>query len=157
MRRRPLARERAIRALVEAGQPIETVAQVAQRSARVMGKQAEREGWLIRVPEEDIGQKVREVARMLLDRIEEAGRTALENGGIINKSEIDALAYLIKSLNGLTGIEADSRAEEIARQKQNTRNDQRAAILKRINERIVELAQELAAKMVGERDRAGRG
>ena len=94
---------------------------------------------------------------MLVARIEEASRAALENGGIINKSEIDSLAYLIKSLNGLIGIEGDSRAEEIARQKQSTRNDHRAAILKRINERIVELAKELAARMVGERDRVGRG
>ena len=100
------------------------VAQAAQRSARMIAAQAEREGWLIAPPpSHDIGAKVREVANMLVARIEEASRAALENGGIINKSEIDLLAYLIKSLNGLIGIEGDSRAEELARQKQITRND----------------------------------
>jgi len=158
MRPKPLAQGRAIRALVEAGQPIEMVAQAADRSARMLAKQAEREGWLIAPPpSHDIGAKVREVANMLVARIEEASRAALENGGIINKSEIDSLAYLIKSLNGLIGIEGDSRAEELAIKKQNTRNEHRAEILKRINERIVELAEEIAARLVGDRDRVGRG
>jgi hypothetical protein len=94
---------------------------------------------------------------MLLARIEEAGRTALENGGKINKSEIEALSQLIKSLNGLIGLDGGKRAEEIARKKQIRTDEDRAAILERIHERIVELAQELAEKMVREQDRAARG
>ena len=159
MKRKPLAQWRAIRALVErdARPTIELVAQAAGRSARTIAIEAEREGWeLDREPDEDIGGKVRDVARMLLTRIEQAGRIALENGGKINKSEIDSLAHLIKSLNGLTNLEGVKRAEENAR-KQIKSDDHRAAILQRINERIVELAQKLAAKMVAERDRPGRG
>jgi hypothetical protein len=160
MKRKPLAQWRAIRALVEreARPTIELVAQAAGRSARMIEIEAEREGWVLdREADEDIGEKVRDVARMLLARIEEAGRTALENGGKINKSEIDALAHLIKSLNGLAGLDGGKRTEEIAKQKQIKTDDYRAAILTRINERIVELAQKLAATMVGERDRPGRG
>jgi hypothetical protein len=159
MKRKPLAQWRAMRALVEEARPtIELVAQATGRSARRIAIEAKRAGWeLDREPEEDIGGKVREVARMLLARIEEAGRTALENGGKINKSEIDSLSHLIKSLNGLIGLEGTKRAEEIARKKQIRTDEDRAAILERIHERIVELAQELAEKMVLERDRAARG
>lgn len=159
MKRKPLAQWRAIRALVEEARPtIELVAQATGRSARRIAIEAERQGWdLDQEPDEDIGAKVREVARMLLARIEEAGRAALENGGKINKSEIDSLSHLIKSLNGLIGLEGTKRAEEIARKKQIRTDEDRAAILERIHERIIELAQELAEKMVLERDRAARG
>ena len=84
MKRKPLAQWRAIRALVErdARPTIELVAQAVGRSARRIAIEAEREGWeLDHEPDEDIGGKVRVVARMLLARIEEAGRIALENGG----------------------------------------------------------------------------
>jgi hypothetical protein len=159
MKRKPLAQWRAMRALVEGALPtIELVAQAASRSARIVAIEAEREGWQIeRESDEDIGEKVRDVARMLLTRIDEAGRTALENGGKINKSEIEALSHLIKSLNGLTNLDGGKRVEEIAKQKQIKKDDYRATILTRINERIVELAQELAEKMVRERDRPARG
>jgi hypothetical protein len=159
MKRKPLAQWRAMRALVEGALPtIELVAQAASRSARIVAIEAEREGWQTeREPDEDIGEKVRDVARMLLTRIDEAGRTALENGGKINKSEIEALSHLIKSLNGLTNLDGGKRVEEIAKQKQIKKDDYRATIFTRINERIVELAQELAEKMVRERDRPARG
>jgi hypothetical protein len=159
MTRQPLAQWRALRALAEGARPtIDLVAQAAGRSARQMQIVAEREGWrLDRVPEEDIGEKVRTVAGLLLERIEAAGRAALENGGKINKSEIDALSHLIKSLNGLTGLDGGRRVEEIAREKQIGRDEDRAAVLTRINERIIELAQEYAAEMVGKTHRPARG
>ncbi|MEW9806817.1 hypothetical protein ABUE31_12570 [Mesorhizobium sp. ZMM04-5] len=149
MKRRPLAVWRARRALIEGARPtIELVAQASGCSGRNLAAIAEREGWrLDRAPEDEIGAKVRAVAGMLLERVEAAGRSVLENGGNINKSEIDALSQLIRSLNGLIGLGGDARSQQIAREKQIRRDEDRAAILMRVNERIVELAQELAGKM----------
>ena len=130
------------------------VAQAAQRSARMIAAQAERDGWLTAPPpSHDIGAKVREVANMLVARIEEASRAALENGGIINKSEIE--------LAGLSDQEPQRAYRDRGGQQSRGTSPGRsrwpgvtncAAILKRINERIVELAaRSWAARTVGAR------
>lgn len=152
MKRKPLAEWRAIRALLEGARPtIELVAQATARSARALELEAEREGWrLDRVPEEDIGEKLRSVIALLVERVQALGRKALEDGTRIDKSEIDGLLSIIKGLDKVAEI---TRTEESAKQKQIRRDEDLGDVLTQINQRIVEFAQELAQEMAGTADR----
>ena len=152
MKRKPLAEWRAIRALLEGARPtIELVAQATARSASALELEAEREGWrLDRVPEEDIGEKLRSVIALLVERVEALGRKALEDGTRIDKSEIDGLLSIIKGLDKVAEI---TRTEESAKQKQIRRDEDLGDVLTQINQRIVEFAQELAQEMAGTADR----
>lgn len=152
MIRRPLAKWRAIRALLEGARPtIELVAQTSGYSSRTIELQAEREGWrLDRMPEEDIGEKLRVVIALLVERVEALGRKALEDGAKIDKSEIDGLLSIIKGLDRVAEI---TRTEESAKQKQIRRDEDLGDVLTQINHRIIEFAQELAQEMAGTANR----
>jgi hypothetical protein len=152
MKRKPLAEWRAMRALLEGARPtVELVAQATARSARSLELAAEREGWRIdRMPEENIGEKLRGVIALLVERVEALGRKALEEGARIDKSEIDGLLSIIKGLDKVAEI---TRTEESAKQKQISRDEDLADVLTQINQRIIEFAQELAQEMAGTADR----
>lgn len=153
MNSRPLAQWRAMRALAEGARPtVELVAQAAGRSTRIVALTAEREGWrLDRVPDEDIAEKLRIVIAMLVERVESLGRKALEDGAKIDRVEIEGLLSIIKGIDKITEI---TRTEEAARKKQNTRDEDAAAVLEHIHQRILDMAQAIAAEMVGEKCRA---
>ncbi len=148
MNSRPLAQWRAIRALSEgARSTTELVAQAAAKSARTVALVAEREGWrLDRVPDEDISEKLRVVIALLVERVEALGRKALEDGAKIDKAEIEGLLSIIKGIDKITEI---TRTEEAAKKKQNTRDEDTAAVLQHIHQRILEMAQAIAAEMAG--------
>jgi hypothetical protein len=152
MRGKPLAEWRGMRALLERQRStVELVAQATGRSPRTIRLVAEREGWrLDRVPDEDIAERVRVVIAMLLERVESLGRKALEEDGKIDKREIDGLLSLIK---GLDKIIETTRSEETAKKKQTRRDEDLREVLQHIHRRILELAEELVAEMVGSDDR----
>lgn len=152
MKRKPLAQWRAMRALVEGARPTtELVAQAAGRSARAVELEAAREGWRTdRAPEEDMAEKLRLIAALLVERVEMLGRKALEDGAKIDKSEIDGLLSIIKGLEKVADI---TRTEESAIKKQIRRDEDLGTVLAQINQRIVEFAQELAAEMAGSANR----
>lgn len=156
MKRKPLAEWRGMRALAEsAGAPLELIAQATGRSRRSLELAAGREGWRLETPVEvDIAGKVREIAALLMERVERLGRRALEDGEKIDKSEIEGLLSLIKGLDRMAEI---TRTEESAAKKQSRRDEDTAFVLRHIHQRIFELAQELAAKMGGDACREPRG
>ncbi len=81
---------------------------------------------------------------MLVEHVEQLGRKALEEGGKIDKREIDGLISLIKGMDTIADI---TRTEEAATKRQIRRDEELREILTQINTRIIELAKELAAEM----------
>ena len=81
---------------------------------------------------------------MQLERLEALGRAALENGGAIDKAEVDGIIALSRSLEKIGDI---MRPEDAAKENQIAQDDQLADILQCINDRIVELAREFAQEL----------
>ncbi len=156
MPEKPLARNRALRALAEGAKvTLDLLADVSGRSLRTLGYQAEREGWALdRAPQEDVTERVRSIAAILLDKVETLGRAALEEGNRINKAEVDGIIAMIRGLEKVGEI---MRPEQVAKENQIRQDEKLATVLERINDRIIELASELADQMVAARGGAGRG
>lgn len=156
MKRQPNAAWRAKRALLERATPtFELVAEATSTSVRALKLRARREGWRVdRMSQEDLAERLRVMTAMLVEHVEALGRKALEEGGKINKSEIDGILSLIKGLGTMAEI---TRTEESAINNQSRRDEDLGDVLTHIHDRIVELARELAAQMVAEDHRlAGR-
>ena len=154
---KPLTQRRALRALAEGARPtMELLADASGRSARTLALEAAREKWALdRAPQEDIAERVRAIARPLIERLETLGRAAVEEGGKIDKAEIETIVALVR---GLDKIDIFMRPpEEIAKEKQIRRDEDLANVLQRINNRIVELAKAFAAGLVEDRDRLRGG
>ncbi len=154
-RRGPLGRQRATRALVEGARAtIELVAAAIGRSPRTLRLEAEREGWrLDRAPQADIAQRVRTIAAGLLEKVEAIGRAALEEGGKIDKAELEGVVAMIRGLDKIGEI---MRPEEAAKQDQDRQDEDLADVLQRINDRIIELAREFAHEICARECGAGR-
>ncbi|MBN9066210.1 MAG: hypothetical protein ACTHJQ_20760 [Rhizobiaceae bacterium] len=139
----PLAQGVALRALAEGAEPtLALLADASQRSLNGLVRRAAKEGWKIGcAPPANIAERVRSTAALLIDRLEAAGREALANGGRIDKTEIDGLVSIIRGLERIGDL---VRPEEAARENQIRSDEELAALLGRINERIVELARAFA-------------
>ncbi|GLS32912.1 hypothetical protein [Neomesorhizobium albiziae] len=153
--RKPFARTHALRALAEGAKAtLDLLADASGRSLRMLKLQAEREGWALdRAPQEDLAARFRVFAAMLLDKLEDAGRKAAEEGITINKAEIDGFITIIR---GLEKVDTIMRPEMVAKENKIKQDEDMAEVLQRINTRIVEMARELAAQLVEESCRAGR-
>ncbi|MET3790771.1 hypothetical protein [Aquamicrobium terrae] len=149
------ARLHALRALAEGGHAtIERLALASGRSAGTLRRLAHTEGWkLTEAGPQDVSARIRKAAGMVLGKVEELGRAA-EDGGGIDKGAIDGLIAMIRGLEKIGEI---MRPEEAARENQIRDNEDLADTLRRIEERIVELAGELATRMVEEKSAAAGG
>jgi hypothetical protein len=153
---KPLASRRALRALAEGAHvTLELLADAVGRTPEALRRQARLEGWkLDRAPDLGIAERVRGVAAMLLRRVEVLGQRAGEEGGRIDKAEIDGMLAIVRGLDKIGEI---MRPQEAAQENQIGQDEELAAVLERIDERIIELARELAAQMGEEEHRARRG
>lgn len=151
---RPLARHRALRALAEGARPtLDILADATGRSLRMLKRQAEAEGWqLDRAPREDVAERIRAIAALLLDRVEAMGQAALEPGGSIDRAEIETITAMLRSLDKAEDI---MRPQEVAQENQIKQDENLAQVLERINARILELAHEIAGEMVAGQYRPG--
>ena len=147
MTRKPLARYWAVRALAERARPtLDLLADASGLSLTQLRRTAEREGWALdRAPLDDVAERLRVIAAGLLARAEAIAGALSEEGGKIDKAEIDALLVLIRSLEKIGEI---MRPQEADKEKQIKQDEDLAAVLRHIDDRIVELARELAAQMV---------
>jgi hypothetical protein len=152
---KPFARMRALRALAEGAKPtLDLLADAGGRSLNMLRRTAEREGWALhRVPQEDVMERIRGIGSLLLDQAEAVGREAAEQGGKIDKAKIDGLIALARSIDKIGEI---MRPDEVAKENQIKQDEDLAAVLQRINDRIIELARELAGQMVAEQCGSGR-
>jgi hypothetical protein len=149
------AKRAALRALAEGASP--TLALLADASGcrlETVQVLAGREAWKWAGADGgDVARRVRIVAGDLLVRVEALGRTALQEGGKVDRSEIDSIVAVIR---GLDKIDEIMRPDEAAKENQIGHDEDLAAILERIDRRIVELARDLAAQMAaGERGLPG--
>ncbi|MGE0501464.1 MAG: hypothetical protein AB7I79_07320 [Rhizobiaceae bacterium] len=146
----PNARDRALRALAEGARPsLDLLADASGRSLQMMKRKAEREGWRIdRITDEDFAARIAVLASGLADRLEAAALKAIEEGGAIDKGELDGI---ISAIRGLEKIEEIMRPIMAAKDKKN--DEDLADVLQKISDRIVALARDLADQMVEERDR----
>lgn len=150
-----MARLHALRILAEGGHAtIERLAMASGRSVASLRRLARDEGWkLVEAGPLDVSARIRKAAGMVLGKVEELGKAA-ENGGNIDKSAIDGLIAMIRGLEKIGEI---MRPEEAARENHIRDNEDLAETLRRIEERIVELAGELATRMVEEKSAAAGG
>ncbi len=157
---KPNAKRRALRALAEGARPsMALLADASGRSLAMLRREAERDGWRLDRPHMgDVLERIRVLCTMLLERLEEVARAALEGGGRIDKAEIDAIVSLTRSLEKIVEI---TRPEEAVRENQIAQDEELADILQAINDKIIELAHAFAQEILEENGgggaRAGRG
>lgn len=149
------ARLHALRALAEGGHAtIERLALASGRSAATLRRLARNQGWeLAQAGLPDVSARIRKAAGMVLCKVEELGKAA-ESGGSIDKGAIDGLIAMIRGLEKIGEI---MRPEEAARENQIRDNEDLAETLRRIEERIVELAHEFAARLAEEQSGTAGG
>lgn len=149
-------RHRAQRALVEGTDTsLERIAEACGRTADGLRAQVEREGWALRaVSEADVAARVRQVAGQLLGRLEALGRSAGEGDGGLSKAEIDGITAMVRGLDKIGEI---MRPDEAAKENQIGSDEDVAAVLQAINDRIIALARELAACLVAGDDWGTKG
>jgi hypothetical protein len=96
---------------------------------------------------EDVRKRLAEVLPRLLARIVD-----LAERGVLDKARIDALLATGRILEQL-----DAAAQVSAAEQQKRSDDELAAMLERIDERIIELAQAYAERLGGAKHRDGLG
>jgi hypothetical protein len=151
------AKRSALRALAEGAAP--TPALLADASGcrlETIRELAGRDEWKWAGTEGgDVAGRVRAIANDLLARVETLGRTALQEGGKVDRTEIDSIVAIVRSLDKIGEI---MRPDEAVKENQIRHDEELAAILERIDRRIVELARDLAVQMAaGERGLRGGG
>lgn len=147
---RPLARAKAIRALAERARPtLELLADATGRSLTRLRSTAFRQNWNL---DDDSGEnfeaRIRPIIATLLDQIEKMSERATQEGGSFERSEIEGVFSMVRALDKISEF---TRPEEVAKNEQKREDEELAAVLDRINERIIELARALAAQMVEQR------
>lgn len=152
MSARPMARARAIRALAERAYPtLELLSDATGRSLTRLRSTAFREGWnLGDDPSQNFEARIRPIVAKLLDQIEKVSERAAREDGTISRSEIEGVFSMVRALDKISEF---ARPEEVASNNQKREDEELAAVLDRINARIIELARALAAQMVEQRCR----
>lgn len=139
----------ALRALNEGAMPSHELLGLATgRSVASIAKRAEREGWVD--CETALAARLRRVDFMIDGLIEEIEAIGAAGEGGFDKSRIDAVAAMTRTLEKIGEI---TRGGESAKENQIKQDEDIAGILKRIDDRIVELAGEYAKELVA-RERA---
>lgn len=134
-------RHAALRALAEGGAvSLARLAAAGGRSLRGLGEQARREGWVLApAGRQDAAARVRQLAGTLLARLE---RLDLDGAGP-PKAEIDGIIAMVRGLDKIGEIMRPGEAVT-----EDTGSDEDvAAALEAVNDRIVALARELAARL----------
>ena len=150
------AKRSALRALAEGASP--TLALLADASGclpATVQVLAERDNWKwAGAADDDIGRRVRAIAGDLLARVEALGRTALEDGGKVDRTEIEGIVAIVRSLDKIGEI---MRPSEAAKENRIGHDEELATLLERIDRRIVELARAYAAQLVAGESGVCRG
>lgn len=137
------------RALMEGGPvTIELVARASRLSVATLERRAAREGWRVAAGTGG-GRRADRIARIhdrLLEKVERAQLRAEEDDVLLDKAGIAELSATVRTL---AKISETTRDEDGAREQQWVRDADIAAILDRLDAKIVELARHLAAQMAG--------
>src|SRR5690606_15113096 len=119
------------------------------RSFETIERMAERDGWNLsrRQAGDDFRQRIRPIVAKLLDKVEAISSKATEDGGTIDRTEIDGVLAMIRAIEKIADFDG---SEDLSARNQTTANEDMATVLERLNRRIVDLASELAARMAAE-------
>jgi hypothetical protein len=151
MAAKPVVQWAALRALHEgAAASLELLANAAGRSVAALHRRAAEEGW---VDAEEAMQLSRQELRLriLLDHSitkAEATCDAVDGSAAADKARMDAIAAVMRTLEKIGEI---ARNDTSAKENQTRRDADMANVLRRIDERIVELATGYAGKLGGEK------
>ncbi|MBE7183640.1 MAG: hypothetical protein INR68_04440 [Methylobacterium mesophilicum] len=134
----------AMRALFE-GEPatIERLAVACERSSTVIRLRATAERWVAPESEESASERLKRAVERVMKEVEAIGDAAEGEGQALDKSRIDAVWSMIRTLE-----KVDAFAREQAKEEQTSRDGELADILDRIDRRIIELARGYAAWLV---------
>ena len=138
----------ALRELHEGAPPtFERLGAAAGRSAASIERKAKREGWADGFAPGNDGERLARLAALrdwIINRLETV-RFKAENGNEpIDKAEVEAASVLMRTVEKLGDV---SRALELAPEAQLLRDARKAGVLRRIDARIIELAQEFARQL----------
>jgi hypothetical protein len=148
------ARWAALRAL-HGGAPagIELLAEATGRSAAALQKRADAEGWTAARRGGWAGETREErIARLMdhiLDLMEEVASQE-----VLDKGRIESVSALVRILEKLSEV---TRSESGAKENHARRDGEIADVLGRIDERIIELAEAYARRLVEEGNHGGTG
>lgn len=142
----------ALRALNE-GAPatLELLAEATGRSVAALRKQAVREGWcgaddaVARIDPATLDDRLLVLADRLVRRLEAISADGEREGRTYDKAAIDALTSMMRMVEKIGEM---TRGAERAKEKQTASDADMASLFKRIDDRIVELAAQLAAQLV---------
>ncbi len=146
----------AMRAVFEGAAPtFAELAAISGRQPETIRNKAERQGWRALDIQADGLTQAERIVRLAnrligeMEKIQEDGK-----GGVYDKARIETVAALMRALEKAGEIVG---AEAGMQEKQNKTDADKADILRRIDERIVELARFFADEIVAGRADAGRG
>ncbi|MET0597227.1 MAG: hypothetical protein ABWZ57_05090 [Mesorhizobium sp.] len=151
-------RTAALRELFEGATPsYERLAQACGRNARSLQRLASRDGWgerLAALSENERLARLGAFSDWIVHRLETVRRRAEPPGATIDREEVEAISVLMRTVERLGDV---ARSLDGAREGQARRDALKAGILKRIDQRILELAREFARQIAGQEDGAGAG
>ncbi|MBO6538936.1 MAG: hypothetical protein JJ969_05985 [Rhizobiaceae bacterium] len=144
----------AMRALYEGALPnAELLAAVSRKRPKTIERRAIREGWRVAAKGTEgltLAERISRLANLLvgeMETIEKEGK-----GGTYDKARIETVAALTRALEKA----GDLMGAEPGKQEQQKKTDaEKADILRRVDERIVELARFFAEEIVAGRADAG--
>lgn len=147
------ARERALRIIVEGYRvPLDTLAEATGRTLDSLDRQAKRNGWNRSEADARVVDRLRQASIAIARRVEALLHPA-GDGAALDKAEIDALNSAVRVTEKLIEILSP---DEIIKDMAADENEALADVLGRVNDRIVELAREIASRLAdGQSGREG--
>jgi hypothetical protein len=147
----------ALRELHDGATPtFERLAAATGRTVQAVRNRARREAWgelAGRISDEDRKLRLGRLTDWIIETLETVKKGVSEEGAPIEKTKIEAISTLMRTVEKLGEI---TRPAEGAKENQITRDARTAGVLKRIDQRIVELATEYAKQLgAGKPDNRG--
>lgn len=145
-----MTRAQAQRALYEGAEPsFELIAAVSGHKPRTVALRARREGWQAPASGAALEARITRLTNRLMRELDEMEGAAEEAGGGIDKERLDLLTARMRVLEKLAAINQGRQADQ---EEQEQTDADIADVLARIDQRIGELARQLAAEYAGDRD-----
>ena len=154
---KPALQWAAVRALYEgAAASLELLADATGRSAASMRNRAEKEGWRDGNGAARLSRQERRLHALLDQQIGKAEAAGAHEEGTASadKARMDAISAVMRTLEKIGEI---TRSDSGAKENQTRKDEDIADILKRIDERIVELAMGIARGLGGGPSQPGAG
>lgn len=135
--------------------PLELIARTTGLTLKGLQDRARREGWEqapAGASRQALQKRLDALRQDLVNRLEALAAAARKPKGRLDREKFDEINSILRVTEK---VDATTRAKERAEEKTRT-DEEMAAAYQRINERIVALARELAARLAATKSRKGR-